>query len=132
MEDNSIPESEVNWLYGIDDKYKIYMKNGISSVYPIEILPPRLKQFVKEKSLSTEYINMGPAVGCSEGMIWTIWGWNSIPNESSSENADWSAYIMALAEPSSISSIQKKLKNIQSELDEVNKLLTRYDNNRKK
>jgi hypothetical protein len=126
MSSNNLPESEVNWLYGIDRKYRITMNSGIGSVYPVDILPPKLRGFVKRQSLSTEFINMGPSMGCPDGMVWSIWGWKSLPTDSSDRDADWHNTIVAQRDPPSMEDLQKKIKHIQTELGELSMLIARY------
>ena len=75
--------SEISWLHRLDEKYKIQAgSHSMHSVYPVEILPPNLQRWVKNKSL-------GPSYGTRDGMTYVIWGWSAIPSESTSEHADW-------------------------------------------
>ena len=122
----SLPESEVNWLYGIDKKYKIKLRHEINTVYPVDILPPKLREFVKRQNISTDYVNMGPVMGTSDGMEWHIWGWKALPMKSSSENADWEIMILAKRDPPSMEDLQKKIKQIQSDVGELSVLLKHY------
>lgn len=126
MGDISIPESEVKWLYGINDTYKIKMDDGIGSIYPVAILPPILGKFVKEQDRYTEYINIGPTMGRPDGMDWKIWGWNALPTTSSSKHATWDTTIIAKSERPSIDDLQNKIKSIQSDLIVLSNLLIRY------
>lgn len=92
----SIPASEINWFYGLDKKYKIqYGNSSAYTAYSVNLLPPTLKQWVYEKSPTTQYINMGPSMGTSDGLIWSIWGWDILPKKSGSQNANWQDSILA-------------------------------------
>ena len=75
-------------MYRIKEKYGVQLKDN-TKVYDIDILPPTLKKWVKEKSRYTDYINIGPERGTANGMIWRVWGWNSLPNNSFIENVEW-------------------------------------------
>ncbi len=126
MTDNNIPESEVNWLYGIDKDYKIKLAGDTSYIYPVALLPPTLKSFVKKQNISTEYINMGPVMGYSDGMLWSIWGWKALPTTSTTTDANWSTTINAEKKPPTMDDLQEKINHIQSELTSLNNLIKRY------
>ncbi len=89
-----IPASEINWLYKINEKYRVQTPTGY--IYNVDILPPILGKWVKEKSRDTEYINFGPFMGIPGGMKWAIWGWHSLPKSSALAGSDWQSTIDAL------------------------------------
>ncbi len=91
---NNIPESEVNWLYALPHKYRIQL--GLGTIYPVDLLPPTLAKWVKQKDRDTEYINMGPSNMGKDGMVWAIWGWKALPTESFPKNEDWHDTIHAI------------------------------------
>jgi hypothetical protein len=91
----SIPASEINWLYGLDKKYKTPINRSIYTVYSVNLLPPILKEWVYEKSPMTQYINMSPSMGTSDGLIWSICGWDSHQKDSGDQNANWHDSICA-------------------------------------
>ena len=122
----NIPESEVNWVYTIENKYKTYISEDRGYIYPVDILPPTLKKYVKLQNISTEYICIGPICGGPDGLTWSIWGWKSLPTNSSDRDADWSAIILAQKPRPTIDDIQQKLKHIQFELKQLDTLLERY------
>jgi hypothetical protein len=79
----TFPAAELNWLYGLDDKYRIQAGNNSAyKVYPADLLPPSVRKWVKRNYRDTEYVNMGPWIGASDGLFWLFWGWNSLPIES--------------------------------------------------
>lgn len=123
-----IPEYEVKWLCEMDSDYKVFKSHEMESVYPVAILPPKLKKFVKSVDVSTDFVNLGPYVPyghSDDGMEWRIWGWKELPSSAGSQNVDWSRVIVAERERPSIEDVQDKLKRIQAELGELTKLVSR-------
>jgi len=91
--DVSFPETEINWLHGLPEKYRVPTETY--NIYPVDLLPPSLAKWVRENYRDTEFLNMGPSMGSSQGMYWAIWGWNSRPRESGIADTDWRHTILA-------------------------------------
>ena len=123
-----IPEYEITWLRGLDDKFKEYKSHSMESVYPVSILPPKLKTFVKGENRDIEFVNLGlhghPDAQDDEGDKWCIWGWKELP-EKANKDAEWSHIIIAERERPSVADVQAKIQRIQAELAELMKLVAR-------
>lgn len=97
------PEDEIQNPYGKREEFGV--QASPSSAYkliPTYLLFGSLKTWVLKTHPETQFVNMGPSMGVPEGMMWRIWGWNTLPNEYDTRNADWSQSIIGLktkAEP---------------------------------
>ena len=124
-----IPEYEVSWLLGMDSTYKVFKNSSLEAVYPVAILPPKLKKFVKSVDVSTDFVNLGPYGHSdteeSDGVQWRIWGWKELPSSAGTQNEDWSRVILAERERPSIVDLQCKIKHIQAELSDLTNLVAR-------
>ena len=127
MTDNHIPESEINWLYGINKEYKITVGKDYNSIYPVALLPPTLRKFVKLQNPNTEYINMGPCVESIDGMLWSVWGWTSLPTSSEMYETNWKTTFLSKKDSPSMKDLHKKIKCIQTELEELRLLFKLYE-----
>ncbi len=126
MNENSIPDSEVTWLYSLDE-YKIRISDGKgSTVYPVTLLPPNLKKFVKAHSQCIDYVHICPAFGSEDYTTCRIYGWERIPSTISCNDADWSTTFNRKKEPPTMDDLQEKIKYISSELQELSTLLLKY------
>ena len=123
-----IPEHEITWLRGLDSQWKAYKSHSMEAVYPVDILPPKLKTFVKGENRDIEFVNLGllgdPDVQDDEGDKWCIWGWKELP-EKANKDAEWSHVITAEGERPSAADVQAKIQHIQAELAELTKLVGR-------
>lgn len=125
----AIPESEISWLLSLDSEYKKFKSEESQSVYPVAILPPKLKKFVKSTDRYIDFVGLGPYghsdANTPDGMEWRIWGWKELPSFSRSQGADWSSVIVAEKERPTIEDVQDKITRIQAELGELTALVSR-------
>ncbi len=126
MSETLIPDSEVLWLYGLDEKYKIKTPDGKGSVYPVDLLPPKLRAFVKRQSYYLDFIHIAPARGSEDYTYCRIWGWNVLPTKFEVADADWSTTFKRKMDPPTMDDLQNKIEHIQSELKSLSGLLTQY------
>ncbi len=91
----TFPAYEINWFYGLNEKYKIpTAPNDGYRIFPADLAPPSLLAWLKKEHRETEYLNMGPEMGSPDGLYWTMWGWNSYP-KSYDTPYDWRARFLA-------------------------------------
>lgn len=124
MTSESIPDYEISWLLGLDAEFKKELNNG-ELVYPVNILPPKLRRFVKHQTQLTEFIDID-MLSYEINDVWSIWGWKTLPATSSSAQADWAATVKCENPSPTMHNLKTKVEKIQSELNELRVLLEQY------
>ena len=91
------PENEIQTPYGKREEFGVQAgPNSAYKLIPISLLFGSLKAWVLKAYPETQFVNMGPMMGVQEGMMWRIWGWNTLPTEYVTRNANWDQFITAL------------------------------------
>jgi hypothetical protein len=129
MPNPTLPEYEINWLYGMEEPYTVKSNDGRKR-YPYELLPPKFKEWVRSTYGYTDFVSMGPSMGIENGMQWMIFGWNSIPNypPSNTPVCAWTCQVDAIKSAPTMIDIEKKIASIHTSIGELNTMFKQYTN----
>ena len=90
------PEDEIQIPYGKREEFGVQAGPYGYKILPISLLTGSLKAWIEETHPDTTHVNMGPSMGVSEGLMWKIWGFKSLPATYDMNTADWSTSIIGL------------------------------------
>jgi hypothetical protein len=127
MPNPTLPEYEINWLYGMEEPYAVKSNDGRIR-YPYELLPPKFKEWVRSKYGYTDFVSMGPTMGLENGMQWMIFGWKTIPDSTATPASApaWTCSVDAIKDAPIMTEIEKKIASIHTSIDELNRMFKQY------
>jgi hypothetical protein len=82
-----ISQTELSKVYH-NDSLTVKLNRGLF-VYPVGVLPQQLKDHITTNYPGTGYVQFGPSMGKKQGMVYSIWGWSTLPTDSFTSSCEW-------------------------------------------